>query len=159
MHHGARIEVIDVTAMRIVAHTDLPPTIEFQIERWADNPAWRDNANHVPWDKPPAREPFEDLIDGKWQNPLLLPVWKTDLDKDGPLTDDWVLDPLRSAWKSTWRGPTRRRVYAPGTVIHAEPTASGLAVVRSLGPMRGSVVELCTYSKTRAPGLCLARGA
>ncbi|KAJ3364125.1 hypothetical protein GGF32_002505 [Allomyces javanicus] len=153
MHHGARIEVIDVAAMRIVAQTDLPPTTEFLIQNWAANPAWRDHANHVPWEKPLVQEPSANLMQGEWHNPLLLPAWKAELDKDGPLTDNWVLDPLRGAWKSIWGSQCHRRVYAPGTVIHVAPTASGLAVVRSLGPMRGSVVELCTYSKTRSPGI------
>ncbi|KAJ3367384.1 hypothetical protein GGF31_007549 [Allomyces arbusculus] len=151
MHRGSRIEVIDVAAMRIVAVTDLPPTTEFQINHRRLNPAWYDQFEDEPWYKPLVYERGPVIRRDHWDNALMLPAWNSELDKDGPLTDEWVLDPVRIAWKHNWSGATRRRVCAPGTVLHVEPTAKGLAVVRSLGPMRGSVVELCTYSNQRKP--------
>ncbi|KAJ3367398.1 hypothetical protein GGF31_007563 [Allomyces arbusculus] len=158
LRHGSRIEVVDIAAMRIVAQVDLPPTTEFKIQHWANNLGWRDNANHAPWVKPPSWEPDATFIEGEWRKALLLPMWESDLDKDGPLTDEWVLDPLRNALNTNWNwsDEVRRRIYLPGTVIHLEPTGNGLAIVRSLGPMRGSVVELCTYSRARAPLVTVA---
>ncbi|KNE61691.1 hypothetical protein AMAG_06493 [Allomyces macrogynus ATCC 38327] len=155
VRHGLRIEVVDTAAMRIVAHVDFPPTTEFKIQHWANNLGWRDHANYPPWEKPPSWEPDAAFIEGPWRNAFLLPVWQSDLDEDAPLTDDWVLDPLRNALNADWgvSDEIRRRIDLPGTVIHLEPTTNGLAIVRSLGPMRGSVVvvELCTYSRARAP--------
>ncbi|KNE70714.1 hypothetical protein AMAG_15468 [Allomyces macrogynus ATCC 38327] len=146
VRHGPRIEVVDIGAMRIVMATNLPPITEFKIEYWANNPAWRDQVKHLPWDNPFVNDQnYHEL----WLKALLL-TWGSDLDKDGPLTDQWVIDSLRNGFKQFWNG-ARRRVYVPGTVFHVEPTAKGLAVVRSLGPMRGSVVELCTYTRAPAP--------
>ncbi|KAJ3351908.1 hypothetical protein GGF32_004032, partial [Allomyces javanicus] len=146
VRHGSRIEVVDTAAMRIVAHVDMPPTTEFKIHYWANNQGWRDHANSAPWEKPPSWEPEATFIEGPWRNAFLLPVWQSDIDEDGSLTDEWVFDPLRNALNTKWDSSDeiRRRIYLPGTVIHLEPTANGLAIVRSLGPMRGSVIELCT---------------
>ncbi|KAJ3367397.1 hypothetical protein GGF31_007562 [Allomyces arbusculus] len=112
--------------------TDLPPITEFKIEHLANHPAWRDQVKHLPWDNPLVND---QNYHERWLKALLLP-WGSDLDKDGRLTDEWIIDPLRNEFKKDWSG-TRRRVYVPGTVVHVEPTIKGLAVVRSLGPMRG----------------------
>ncbi|KNE70730.1 hypothetical protein AMAG_15481 [Allomyces macrogynus ATCC 38327] len=138
MHCGSRIEVIDLAAMRIVAVTDLPPTTEFQIKYRSINPAWYDQLEDEPWYKPLVYERGPIIRGDHWDNALMLPAWNSELDKDGPLTDEWVLDPVRIAWKHNWSGATRRRVYVPGTVLHVEPTPKGFAIVRSLGPMRGA---------------------
>ncbi|KNE61669.1 hypothetical protein AMAG_06476 [Allomyces macrogynus ATCC 38327] len=155
-HRGSRIEVIDVAAMRIIEVVDLPPTTEFNIKHWRVNPAWHDQFEDVPWFMPRARARGPAIRPDRWDNALMLPAWESELDKDGPLTDEWVLDPVRIAWKHDWSGPTRRRVHVPGTVLHVEPTAKGLAVIRSLGPMRGSVIELCTYSNRHKPCAAVA---
>ncbi|KAJ3348414.1 hypothetical protein GGF32_006233 [Allomyces javanicus] len=142
MHRGSRIEVIDVAAMRIVAVTDLPPTTAFNIKHWWNNSAWHDRAEDVPCSMPLANGRTTAIRRTRWENAMMLPAWESELDEDGPLTDEWVLNPIWVAWKHDWSGPSRRRVHVPGTVLHVEPMAKGLAVVRSLGPMRGSVVEL-----------------
>ncbi|KAJ3367396.1 hypothetical protein GGF31_007561 [Allomyces arbusculus] len=148
LNHGTRIEVVDVAVMRIVVRTDLPPSPTYYLP-WSDNPLWCDT--------PPigvtlveTRERDKSLS-GFWRRALFLPMWRVDTDADGPLNDAWVLGPLAHAYRPSWRLSPRRNVYAPGTVLHVAPTANGLAMVRSLGPMRGSVVELCTYSKAPAP--------
>ncbi|KNE70715.1 hypothetical protein AMAG_15469 [Allomyces macrogynus ATCC 38327] len=148
LNHGTRIEVVDVAAMRIVARTELPPSPTYYFP-WGDNPPWCET--------PPAGVPLvetkerEKSMSSFWRRALFLPMWRVDTDADSPLNDAWVLDPLASAYQPNWRLSPKRYVYAPGTVLHVAPTANGLAMVRSLGPMRGSVVELCTYSKSPAP--------
>ncbi|KAJ3365085.1 hypothetical protein GGF32_000265 [Allomyces javanicus] len=150
--YGARIEVIDTAAMRVVARTDLPPTTSFRIRNTVENPPWRDLGTVVPptpFAGSDAEEEEEE--EDAWRRVLMLPKYP-DVAQNEALNDEWVLDPLRRAWRpEPWTGAARRRVHAPGTVLHVAPTAHGLVVVRSLGPMRGSIVELCTYSKSRAP--------
>ncbi|KNE70332.1 hypothetical protein AMAG_14472 [Allomyces macrogynus ATCC 38327] len=154
---GARIEVIDTAAMRVVARTDLPPTTSFRIRNTVENPPWRDLGTVVPptpfagSDDAEEEEEEEEEEEGPSRRVLMLPK-HPDVAHHEALSDAWVLDPLRRAWRpEPWTGASRRRVHAPGTVLHIAPTAHGLVVVRSLGPMRGSIVELCTYSKSRAP--------
>ncbi|KAJ3351910.1 hypothetical protein GGF32_004034 [Allomyces javanicus] len=154
---GARIAVIDTAGMRVVACTDFPATITYRISgaHWVENPRWHDLGSYGPLPTPsPMAGSSRDITEEMaWRRKRLLPP-PSDADPAGPLNDAWILDPLRYA--SLPPGPVRlgrptRHVHVPGTVLHVAPTANGLAIVRSLGPMRGAVVELCTYSKTRAP--------
>ncbi|KAJ3369527.1 hypothetical protein GGF31_005237 [Allomyces arbusculus] len=148
--YGARIEVIDTAAMRIVARTDLPPATSYRIRNTVENPPWRDLGTVVP-PTPFAGSDAEEEEECPWRRVLMLPK-HPDVAQHEALNDEWILDPLRRAWRpEPWSGATRRRVHAPGTVLHVAPTAHGLVIVRSLGPMRGSIVELCTYSRSRAP--------
>ncbi|KNE61670.1 hypothetical protein AMAG_06477 [Allomyces macrogynus ATCC 38327] len=151
-YYGARIEVVDTVAMRVVARTELPPVTAFLVD-WCDNPPWHDRQyKPAPWAPRDHKRDYSKRLPGQGNSrrALFVPSWQSETDADGPFADTWVLDPLHAAF-TIWRQVPVRYAHAPGTVLHVAPTASGLALVRSLGPMRGSVVELCTYSKTRAP--------
>ncbi|KNE61680.1 hypothetical protein AMAG_18670 [Allomyces macrogynus ATCC 38327] len=51
----------------------------------------------------------------------------------------------------------RRVVHAPGTVIAVKSTSRGVILVRSLGPARGAVIEVCAYGRrSLGPGLPVA---
>ncbi|KAJ3364119.1 hypothetical protein GGF32_002499 [Allomyces javanicus] len=85
---------------------------------------------------------------------LLLPMRRVN-DADA-LTDPAVLRPIRAAMripkdKGAGEGMVRR-VYAPGTVLAAAAGREGIVLVRSLGPLRGSVVEVCRYGKEKRHG-------
>ncbi|KAJ3357351.1 hypothetical protein GGF32_001093 [Allomyces javanicus] len=143
--YGGRVEVWDVAGMRLAMRVELPATTAFAL---GSGPAQVDTPT---MDEAVARF-------------LMLPAWHGEGGVGGPGIDAWVLDALAQSIdpsRKEDRGGdlvgtlpheegTVRHVHSPGTVLHVAPTCEGLAVVRSLGPMRGAVVEMCWYGRPQA---------
>ncbi|KNE61679.1 hypothetical protein AMAG_18669 [Allomyces macrogynus ATCC 38327] len=140
---GARIDVLDIAAMRIVATAALPPTTAYHIDAYTSNPAWY---GHEETARSVSKE-------GELRRALFVR-------ERGKLPDSWVIEPMLDAMRNASRGTiesVRRVVNAPGTVVAVEVTSRGIVLVRSLGPAAGAVVEVCTFDgRNLGPGLAVA---
>ncbi|KNE70735.1 hypothetical protein AMAG_15486 [Allomyces macrogynus ATCC 38327] len=145
---GMRVEVWDVAGMRMVKRVAMPRTTEFVIGPGVPNPVWETENETVGSGSTAAVRTTDEAV--VWD--LLLPPRRGG---DGPWDDAWVLDVLAQSMGARKEedgdedGPVRH-VYSPGTVLYVTPTCTGLAVVRSLGAMRGAAVEKWQYGRPRA---------
>ncbi|KNE70722.1 hypothetical protein AMAG_15475 [Allomyces macrogynus ATCC 38327] len=76
--------------------------------------------------------------------------------ESGDVPDPWVVEPILGQVDREFREfeHMRRVVHAPGTAIAVEATSRGVMLVRSLGPARGAVGELCAHDVWNlGPGL------
>ncbi|KAJ3351916.1 hypothetical protein GGF32_004040 [Allomyces javanicus] len=134
--HGPQIEELDVAAMEIIASVKLPPKTAYHIRPSTANPAW--------WGRAESGA-GRDLM----RRALFVP-------ESGNMPDPWVVDPILGKMEQESREIeyVRRIVHAPGTVIAVEATSRGVMLVRSLGPTRGAVIEVCAYDgRNLGPGL------
>ncbi|KAJ3367379.1 hypothetical protein GGF31_007544 [Allomyces arbusculus] len=145
---GVRVEVWDVAGMRLVERVELPRTTEFVLGSGVPNPAWGMENETVSGGSTAAVRAIDEAVA---QDMLLLPRRGEDWLWD----DARVLDVLAQSMDARKEeggdedGPVRY-VFSPGTVLYVTPTCTGLAVVRSLGPMRGAAVEIWRYGRPRA---------